>query len=42
MPVVLGKQKGKRVLRKRKNMGCWKGPTNVTVVLPVVTGINET
>lgn len=41
MPVVLGKQRGKRVLGKRKNTGFWKGLTTVTVVLPVVTGINE-
>lgn len=40
MPVVLGKQKGKRLLGKSENMGWLKDPTVVTIMLPVATGLN--
>ena len=41
MPVVLGKQKGKRALGKRKNVGCLKDPVEETLVLPVVIRVHE-
>lgn len=41
MPVLLGKQKGKRALGRGKNVGCLKDPVKETVVIPIVIRVDE-